>query len=131
MTKEPAGPIAEFPKFEESLDQLDGLIRNMESGELGLAESMAAYEQGVGLLRELHEQLSKVERRVQTLVQIDDNGNPIFAAVEPTTGPATESVNTTTTTSKRGSRRPRSKKTASSHRSRQQLPGMDEPTDNT
>ena len=130
MTKQPAPSIAEPPNFEESLDQLDGLIRDMESGDLGLAESMAAYEQGVGLLRQLHEQLADAERRVQTLVQIDEEGNPVFATAESVSGPTTDAAGTTSRTSNRTSRRPRAKK-ATGHRSRQQLPGMDEAIDNS
>jgi len=131
MTEQPSPAATESPSFEEALDQLDGLIREMESGDLGLAESMAAYEQGVGLLRQLHEKLSDVERRVQTLVRIDDDGNPVFADADPTSSSAGEAAGTTTATSKRTSRRPRAKKATASGQSRQRLPGMDDPLDNS
>ena len=43
--------------FEASLEKLDAVINQMESRELGLTESIEAYEQGVSLLRQLHEEL--------------------------------------------------------------------------
>ena len=66
------------PSFEESLDELDMIIQKMESRDLGLTESLAAYEKGVSLLRHLHEELSDIEQRVVTLVRVDENGNPVF-----------------------------------------------------
>lgn len=128
MTKTPAIPAAEPPTFEAALDQLDELIREMESGDLGLAESITAYEQGVGLLRHLHEQLADVERRVQTLVRIDDDGTPVFA--DPSSGSPDEPPSDKST-AKRTSRRPRAKPPAGTRASRQRLPGMDEPDDNS
>ena len=64
--------------FEASLEKLDAVINQMESRELGLTESIEAYEQGVSLLRQLHEELSDIEQRVVTLVRIDEDGNPVF-----------------------------------------------------
>ena len=64
--------------FEDSLEKLDAVINQMESRELGLTESIEAYEQGVSLLRQLHEELSDIEQRVVTLVRIDEDGNPVF-----------------------------------------------------
>ena len=48
------------------------IIHKMESRDLGLSESLTAYEQGVTLLRHLHEELSDIEQRVVTLVRIDE-----------------------------------------------------------
>lgn len=66
--------------FESSLDELAGLVGRLESGALGLTESIAAYERGVALLRRLHAQLSDAEERVRLLVRIDEQGRPILAA---------------------------------------------------
>ncbi len=128
MAKTPPPPAAEPPTFEAALDQLDELIREMESGDLGLAASISAYEQGVGLLRHLHEQLADVERRVQTLVRIDDDGTPVFA--DPSGGSPDEPPSDKAT-AKRTSRRSRAKPLADTRASRQRLPGMDESDDNS
>jgi exodeoxyribonuclease VII small subunit len=67
--------------FESSLDALAGLVGRLESGALGLTESIVAYEQGVVLLRRLHAQLADAEERVRMLVRIDEQGRPILAPV--------------------------------------------------
>ena len=69
--------------FETSLAELNEAVNRLESGTLGLSESIAAYERGVVILRRLHEQLADVEERVRMLVRIDDQGRPILADVTP------------------------------------------------
>ena len=127
MADTPAAAERAAPSFEAGLEQLDSLVRTMESGDLGLAESIAAYEEGVTLLRRLHEELEAIELRVKTLVQLDDEGNPVFAPIisEPVpAAPATDGD--ADAPPARGRRRIR-KPAAASNRNRQRLPGMDEP----
>jgi exodeoxyribonuclease VII small subunit len=85
MTEKNSKTTKKQPSFEESLDELDMIIHKMESRDLGLTESLAAYEKGVSLLRHLHEELSDIEQRVVTLVRIDEDGTPVF---EKATGSA-------------------------------------------
>ncbi len=68
MTEKSSKTNKKKPSFEESLDELDVIIHKMESRDLSLTESLAAYEKGVSLLRHLHEELSDIEQRVVTLV---------------------------------------------------------------
>lgn len=67
--------------FESSLDTLAGLVGRLESGALGLTESIVAYEQGVALLRRLHAQLADAEERVRMLVRIDEQGRPMLTPI--------------------------------------------------
>lgn len=53
--------------FEQSLGQLEQLVEKMEAGELSLEESLAAYEQGVGLFRQCQQALEQAQLRVQLL----------------------------------------------------------------
>jgi len=53
--------------FEESLEKLETLVRQLESGEKGLEESLALFEKGVTLAKELSEQLSQAKRKVEVL----------------------------------------------------------------
>lgn len=69
--------------FEEALGQLGDIVARLESGSLGLSESIAAYERGVGLLKRLHEELAEVEKRVSVLVRIDEEGRPILEPSSP------------------------------------------------
>lgn len=74
---QPAG-AAQTAGFEASLGQLAELVGQLESGGLGLSESIDAYERGVALLRRLHEELARAEERVSVLVRIDDEGRPVL-----------------------------------------------------
>ena len=57
--------------FEEMLKDLEGIVEQLESGTLSLENSLAAFEQGVGLVRELTTKLDDVERRVEVLMKED------------------------------------------------------------
>lgn len=73
----PAG--ADGGSFEERLSRLGDLVGRLEGGQLGLAESIGAYEQGVALVRSLQAELVDVEQRVRVLTAA--------AAAEPPGGP--------------------------------------------
>ena len=55
--------------FEQSLDQLEKLVNDMENGDLTLEESLKAFEQGVKLTRECQSALVQAEQKVQILVE--------------------------------------------------------------
>mgnify|MGYP003342878437 CR=1 FL=1 len=117
-TESPAVP------FETSLAELNELVNRLESGTLGLSESIDAYERGVSILRRLHEQLADVEERVRLLVRIDEQGRPILetpTADKP--GQATASVAGTADTDP-ASRRPT--RSAARLPRPKRLPGMDD-----
>lgn len=58
---------ADAPGFEESLAQLESLIERIESGEIGLEQSIAEYERGMALIGRCREILEKAEQRVEEL----------------------------------------------------------------
>lgn len=53
--------------FEEGLEQLEAIVRRMEEGAMPLEESLAAYEEGVKLHRQLMEQLLQSEQKLKIL----------------------------------------------------------------
>jgi exodeoxyribonuclease VII small subunit len=63
--------------FEQALTVLEQIVRDLEEGRLGLAESLARYEEGVKLLRQCHGLLEQAERRIELLTGMDASGNPI------------------------------------------------------
>lgn len=65
------------PQLEESLDQLEALVERMESGELTLEESLAAFEQGVKLTRECQQALTQAEQKVRILLEQDPDSTPV------------------------------------------------------
>lgn len=69
----PIEGAAEMPeaaaKFEDQLENLEAIVTQIDSGELSLEESIAAFERGVGLVRSLNHKLDEVERRVEILTR--------------------------------------------------------------
>ncbi len=63
----------ELAEFETSLDELELLVSQMESGELSLEESLQAFERGVALTRSCQQALKTAELRVQALTDNDDS----------------------------------------------------------
>jgi exodeoxyribonuclease VII small subunit len=64
-TAEPKPP--EELTFEQALEELDALVRRMESGALGLDESIAAYRRGAELARYCQTRLSAAEQEIRKL----------------------------------------------------------------
>jgi exodeoxyribonuclease VII small subunit len=63
--------------FEESLEELEKIVAELESGKLGLSEALARYEQGVKHLKSCQQLLERAERKIELLSGIDADGNPI------------------------------------------------------
>ena len=55
--------------FEKALEQLEGLVEELESGDLSLENSLKSFEKGIKLARLCQEQLSKAELQVQKLIE--------------------------------------------------------------
>ena len=69
----PASDISPVADFEHSMQALEDLVGKMETGDMTLEESLAAYERGVGLYRHCQTALEQAELRVRLL---SDPGNP-------------------------------------------------------
>ncbi len=55
--------------FEDSMKRLESIVEELESGELSLEQSIARYEEGVGLSRTLTRTLDEAEKRIERLVE--------------------------------------------------------------
>ena len=55
--------------FEKSLSQLEKIVAQMESGELGLEESLTQFEKGITLAKSCQDTLAKAELRVEQLIE--------------------------------------------------------------
>lgn len=70
--------------FEASLEALEQIVQQLESGDLPLEKSLELFEQGVRLSRECQERLSQAERRIEVLLR-DNQGRPVVSTfTEPT-----------------------------------------------
>lgn len=67
------------PPFEESLEELEAIVADLEGGELGLADALGRYEEGVKRLKQCHAQLEAAERKIELLSGVDADGNPVTA----------------------------------------------------
>jgi exodeoxyribonuclease VII small subunit len=71
--KKSAEPKSAEPKapeelsFEQALEELDALVRKMESGTLGLDDSIAAYRRGAELARFCQARLGAAEQEIRKL----------------------------------------------------------------
>ncbi len=55
------------PSFEDAMTELEQLVAKMESGELPLEASVAAYQRGSELVQYCAAQLERVEKQVKVL----------------------------------------------------------------
>ncbi|MFO7849749.1 MAG: exodeoxyribonuclease VII small subunit [Spirochaetia bacterium] len=55
-------------KFEERLSELEGLNEKMKEGEIPLDEAVSLFERGIKLAKGLEKDLSKIERKIEILV---------------------------------------------------------------
>ena len=60
------------PTFEESVAQLEQIVAAIESGQIGLEESLAKYEQGMELVKRCRGILDKAEKRIEQLTETKD-----------------------------------------------------------
>ena len=70
-SKPPAAPAAASapPSFESGLQQLEGIVKEMESGELPLERALELFESGMKLSEACRKQLEEAETRVEILMK--------------------------------------------------------------
>lgn len=64
-----ATPQKKKETFEASLQRLEEIVRDLESGEKGLEDSLKLFEDGVSLSRGLTQRLEEVKKRVEVLTK--------------------------------------------------------------
>jgi exodeoxyribonuclease VII small subunit len=55
--------------FETSLQQLEGIVKEMENGDLPLERALELFEKGMNLSETCRKQLAEAEMRVETLIK--------------------------------------------------------------
>lgn len=61
--------------FEKAFQQLEEIVKRLESEELPLDESLRLFEEGIGLSRFCHQRLEEVEKKIE-LILADAKGQP-------------------------------------------------------
>ena len=64
----------ELPAFEQSLEDLEKVVAELESGHLSLSESLGRYELGIQKLKECHFILENAENRIRLLTGVQEDG---------------------------------------------------------
>src|SRR6476661_1939370 len=82
-----AGRSLNQPVFEESLGALEAIVHDLEEGQLGLAEALARYEEGVKHLKHCYQILEAAERKIELLTGVADDGTPSTEPFDETTEP--------------------------------------------
>ena len=72
-THDPSSP----PTFEQSLDQLEQIVHQLEEGQRPLTEALGLYETGIQRLKQCYELLQHAEQRIEQLAGVDADGNPV------------------------------------------------------
>ena len=67
--------------FEDALKDLEGIIENLETGEVPLTDLVDQYEQGTKLLKICHERLNEAELKIEKLREKSDQ--PLFENFDP------------------------------------------------
>jgi len=72
-------------KFESALEDLEGVVEQLETGALSLEDSLTAFEKGVGLVKFCNQKLNEVEKKIDFLVK-DKEGKLQLKAFEELPG---------------------------------------------
>jgi exodeoxyribonuclease VII small subunit len=65
--------------FEAALEELEGIVEELERGGPDLGTALTRYERGVRLLGQCQGLLDKADRSVSLLTGVDEAGRPITA----------------------------------------------------
>jgi exodeoxyribonuclease VII small subunit len=55
--------------FESALKELEGIVKQLESGEAKLEESLSLFERGIRLSRYCSQKLEEAEKKIELLVK--------------------------------------------------------------
>ncbi|MBP8640963.1 MAG: exodeoxyribonuclease VII small subunit [Oscillospiraceae bacterium] len=67
--------------FEQSMERLDAIVKQLEKGEAPLNESLALFEEGTALIASCGKMLDSAEQKV-VMLKKGGNGEPVEVAFE-------------------------------------------------
>lgn len=60
------------PTFEQALSELEGIVKQLETGNMPLEESLKAYERGISLKKLCDHKLSQAQLKIEEIVAKGD-----------------------------------------------------------
>ena len=67
----------DFPDFEKALEELEGLVEQLESGDLSLDRSLQQFKRGVELTRHCQSVLEQAQQTVEQLLDPLDEASAV------------------------------------------------------
>jgi exodeoxyribonuclease VII small subunit len=83
---------ADAPCFEDALTELEGVVHELEDGQLGLGDALARYEHGIKRLKHCYQLLQEAERKIELLTGVAADGTPITQPFDAEAAPLEESA---------------------------------------
>ncbi len=71
-------------KFEESLERLEQILKELERGDIPLERSLQLFEEGMNLSAACRKELDEAEGRIEILVKQNGKSQPYEAPAERT-----------------------------------------------
>ena len=81
MEKEKKGRKKGF-SFEGSMERLDRIVKDLESGELSLEQSLEAFEQGIKIYQQCRGYLEDAKQRIEVLLAANPGEKPVLEPYE-------------------------------------------------
>lgn len=66
-------PTKKTPTFEQAVEQLEDLIEQIETGEIGLEDALKRYEDGTKLIGRCRKILDSAEKKIAELTVLDSD----------------------------------------------------------
>jgi exodeoxyribonuclease VII small subunit len=66
--------------FEQSINDLEEIVRQLEKGELSLEDSLKQFEKGISLARRCQDVLQKAEQKIETLTTTEPRSDEELSA---------------------------------------------------
>lgn len=60
-------------KFDEALNRLEEIVRELEKSDLSLEKALSLYEEGIRLVKFCSKKLSEIERKIEVITR-DESG---------------------------------------------------------
>ena len=61
-------------EFEKNLKELEKLVDQMSSGDIGLDKVLKSFEKGMQLIKKCQQDLSRAEKKVEKLIKVHEDG---------------------------------------------------------
>jgi exodeoxyribonuclease VII small subunit len=69
--------------FEQSIEQLEKIVQEMEDGDMPLEKAMKKFEEGIKLSNDCMDQLDETEKKITMLIKENERSRPLEEPFSP------------------------------------------------